>query len=78
MPSGKAHAAFGGNDTRFIPCENEHVLVYLRPHAQQPISCVANFSEHLCAFALESIRAHWQAPFSNYATCHRRSPQARG
>ncbi len=59
----KAHAAFGGNDTRFIPCENEHVLVYLRPHAQQPILCVANFSEHLCAFSLESIRAHWQAPF---------------
>ena len=55
----KGHAAFGGNETRFIQCENEHVLVYHRPHAHQPILCVANFSEHLCTFSLEAVYADW-------------------
>ncbi len=52
----KQHAAFGGASLEVFNTENRHLLGYVRRHAGQRITVIANFSEHTQALVGNVLR----------------------
>jgi amylosucrase len=59
----KELAAFGNGNLRLLPCENKHVLAYLRWRDAHSVVVFANFSEHTLEVNVRYLRAQGIARF---------------